>query len=338
LLSAAFATNQVVAVSNHVAKTTGIHLPLTDPQSPVEVEFQRLLEQDQDALDDADRWIREEEQLAARGAGMGSTALRARIMERFKPVEQAYEDFIRRHPDHVRARLAYGSFLNDTGREREAVAQWEKARELAPNNPAAWNNLANYYGHRGPVMKAFPYYEKAIQLNPAEVVYRRNLAATVSLFRRDAQEYYKLPDDQAVLRKALELYRQARQLAPRDFTLATETAQLYYMLKPVPPDDPEAARRLLAEAMDAWKAALELAPHDLARQGVYIHMVRTCLNAGDLDQARQYLAKVNHPALEQLRQLQERRLQRLEHPDQADPSDSSDPSDPPDPPAPAGHP
>lgn len=325
LLSAAFATNQVVAVSNHVARTTGIHLPLTDPQSPVEVEFQRLLEQDQDALDKVDRWILEEQKLAEQGAWMGSTALHARILERLKPVEQAYEEFLRRHPKHVRALLAYGSFLNEIGREREAVAQWEKARELAPNNPAAWNNLATYYGHRGPVAKAFPYYEQAIRLNPGEVLYRRNLAATVSLFRKDAREYYQLPDDQAVLRKALELYREARKLAPKDFTLATELAQLYYMLRPEPPDDPKAVRRLLAEALAAWETAAELAPHDLAKQGVYIHIVRTCLNAGDLDQARTYLAKVNHPALEQLRQLQQQRLRSLEQAGQSKPPPPADP-------------
>jgi len=41
-----------------------------------------------------------------------------------------------------------------------------KALALETNNPAIYNNLANIYGHHGPIKKAFEYYDKAIQLNP----------------------------------------------------------------------------------------------------------------------------------------------------------------------------
>lgn len=311
LLSAAFATNQVVAVSNHVARTTGIALPLIQADSPVEQEFRRLMENDEEALEEVDRWILEARRLATVGADMHSPGLDLRIEERLRPIEEAYRDFIRRHPDHIRARLALGSFLNEIGREFEAVREWERARELAPHNPAAWNNLAHHFAHRGPVLKAIEYYSKAIELNPAEPVYRRNLATTVFLFRVDAREFYKLPDDQAVLRKSLDLYRDARRLAPNDFTIATDLAQVYYFLKPVPADDPEARRRLLEEALDAWREARALAADDLTRQGIDIHMIRVCLNAGRLDHARLLLAGINHPTLETLKNRQLRRLEDL---------------------------
>lgn len=311
LISAAFATNQVVAVSNQVARTTGIHLPVVDVQSPVEQEFQRLMEEDEAALEQVDRWIREEQELQAQGAGLAGPGLDLKIEERLKTVEEAYTAFIARHPDHVRARLAYGSFLNETGQETEAVAAWEQARELAPNNPAAWNNLANHFAHRGPVLKAIEYFTKAIELNPAEPVYRRNLATTVFLFRQDARQYYDLPDDQAVLRKSLDLYREARRLEPADFTLATDLAQVYYFLKPQPPDDPVAAEKLVDESLQAWDVARSLAGDDLTRQGVDIHKVRVCLNAGRLDDARLLLAQVSHPTLNQLRARQLRRLDDL---------------------------
>jgi tetratricopeptide (TPR) repeat protein len=312
LLSAAFATNQVVAVSNHVAQTTGIHLPLVDPNSPAEVAFDRLLEADQDALDEVDRWILEERRFADQGAGMNPTALRARIAERFKPVEQAYRDHLKEHPGHIRARLALGSFLNEQGREQEAVAEWEKARELAPNNPASWNNLANHFAHRGPIVKALEFYEKAVELNPAESVYRRNQACVVFLFRKDAREYYELPDDQAVLWKSLAMYQDARRLAPQDFSLASEVAQVYYFLKPRDAADPDAARKLTDESLRAWQEAMALAEDDLVKQGVKIHMTRVCLNAGRLDEARRHLADVTNPAYDMVRRAQVKRLARLE--------------------------
>lgn len=320
LLSAAFATNQVVAVSNHVAQATGIHLPLVDPNSPAEVEFDQLLEEDQDALDDVDRWIQEERRLADMGATMPATALNLRIAERFKPVEEGYREFVKRYPEHLRARLALGSFLNETGREEEAVAEWEKAREMAPNNPAAWNNLANHFAHRGPVLKGIQFYEKAIELNPAEVVYRRNLAGVVFLYRKDALEHYDLPDDQAVLWKSLDLYREARRLAPKDFSLATEVAQVFYFLRPRSPDDPEAVRKLVEDNLQAWQEARALAGNDLLKEGVDIHLTRVCLNAGRLDEARKHLAKVTSPAYDMVRGAQEKRLARLE-------SGESDPGD-----------
>ncbi len=308
LVSAAFATNQVVAVSNHVVKTTGIHLPLVDQSSPVEQEFRSLMERDEAALEIVDQWILAERRLADEGAGMSAESLRLRIEERLKPVEESYRTFIERHPKHVRARLALGSFLNEQGRETEAVAEWEKASEIAPRNPAVWNNLANHFAHRGPVLKGIEYFAKAIELNPTESVYRRNLATTVFLFRKDAREYYDLPDDQSVLRKSLDLYREARKIAPNDFPLATDLAQVFYFLEPVPPESRVAAERLHQEGMKAWREARALAPNELARQGVDIHMTRVCLNAERYEEAREHLARVTHPALDQLRSRQLRRL------------------------------
>ena len=186
LLSALVATNQPVAISNLVARTTGISVTVPDSNDPVEKEYQKLLETDDAAQEEVDKWIRDETAFREKGAGVPEATLRARIEQRLKAVRDAYEGFLRQHPEHARAHLAYGSFLMETHEEEEAVNQMEKARELDPKNPAAWNNLANYYGHRSPVKKAFEYYAKAIELNQNERIYYQNLATTVFLFRKDA--------------------------------------------------------------------------------------------------------------------------------------------------------
>ncbi|MFO1501188.1 MAG: hypothetical protein U1G07_22830, partial [Verrucomicrobiota bacterium] len=175
------------------------------PTDPVEQAYEKLLEEDDAAQAEADKWIREAKAFKTKGAPLSEEALSVRIEQRLAPVKKAYDDFLQQHPNHTRARLAYGSFLYETQDEDDGVAQWEKARQLDPSNPAAWNNLANHYGHRGPVTKAFDYYTKAIELNPNEPVYLQNLATTVYLFRKDAMEFYHT-DEKQVFDRSLELY------------------------------------------------------------------------------------------------------------------------------------
>ena len=311
LLGAMLSTNPVVSVSNVVARTTGVALPVTDPNDPVEQEFQKLLAADDAAAADVDQWIKDNNAAVDRGEP-ASLTLKMRIQERFQEVRRAYDEFIRHHPDHARARLAYGSFLNDHQLDAEAVVQWEKARELDPKNPAAWNNLADYYSHCGPVKKSFEYLAKAIELNPRAAVYYQNLAIVVFMFRQDAKEFYHLPDDQAVIRRSLELYRQARKLDPTNFALATDLAQVYYFVKPPATDSLMAAtlaeQNLCEESLAAWRDAEKVAHDDSERQGVYIHMARVCLSYGRLKEARQHLAAVTDPAYAVLKNRLERNL------------------------------
>ncbi len=100
-----------------------------------------------------------------------------------------------------------------------------------PKNPAAWNQLANYYGEYGGLTNAFAYYTEAIRLDPTEPVYYQNFATTVYLFRKDAREFYHI-NEQQVFDKALGLYRQAMKLDPSNLVLATDYAESYYGIKP----------------------------------------------------------------------------------------------------------
>jgi tetratricopeptide (TPR) repeat protein len=258
------------------------HVAQPDAADPIERQYLKLLADDDAAQEEVDGWIREAEAFAAKGSELSKSTLNLRIEKRFGEIRKAYDSFLRRNPKHARARLAYGSFLNDIQDEEQAVIQWEKARELDPTNPAAWNNLANHYGHRGPVKKAFEYYEKAIALDPEEGVYLQNLATTTYLFRKDAKEFYKW-NEQQVFDRSLDLYKRALKLDPTNFPLATDYAQTYYGIKPLRVD----------EALTAWDTALKIANDEFERQGVFVHLARINISAERFHAARDYLGKIS---------------------------------------------
>lgn len=277
------ATNQPSAVSNLIQQKTGATVEVVDTNDPVEREYLRLLEMDDRAQAEVDAWLTDSNKFSGVGAGIDQGTMRLRIRQRFDPVERAYNNFLERNPKHVKARIAFGSFLGDIGREDEAREQYEKAKEIDPTQPAAWNNLANYYGHNGPVTNAFACYEKAIELNPKEAVYYQNFGTTVYLFRRDATNYFGISEQQ-VFDKAMGLYRKALALDPENFSLAHDLAQTYYGIQPP----------RVKEAFKAWNDALKAARDDIEREGVRIHFARWHRTAGEFEAAREELSLVTN--------------------------------------------
>lgn len=258
--------------------------------SPADQEYYRLLVEDDTAMAEVNRWAAENDAFRAVGGGLRDEELSARVVIRLQAVVAQYEDFLKRHPDHVEGRIAFGSFLNEVQEEDKAAEQWERARLLDPKHPAPWNNLANHYGHFGPVSNSFAYYAKAIELRPDEPIYHQNLATTVYLFRRDAEAFYGI-NEQQVFDKALALYRQALELSPGSFPVANDLAQTYYGIQPF----------RLADAMAAWEDALKIAQTDIDKQGVYIHFARLQIRAGDYQAASNQLERVLLPQYDALK-------------------------------------
>jgi len=291
-------------------KTTNTAASATS--NPVEADYEKLLDQDDRAREEVDHWIQDNQKFAKEGAGVSNKELNQRIKSRLDPVQKGYEEFLQRHPNHVRARIAYGSFLSDINDEEGEQVQLEKALALDTNNPAIYNNLANINGHIGDVKKAFGYYEKAIQLNPNEPVYYHNFGTTVYLFRKDVREYYHI-DEQQVFDKALSLYSNAMRLDPDDFPLATDVAMTYYGIKPPRTD----------EALRAWTNALHLAHDELEREGVYIHFARLKIHASRFDEAKAHLAAITNDFYADLKH---KLSQNLQHFQQSSTNSSTQPS------------
>ncbi len=257
--------------------------PAAQKADPLEKEYQQLLDRDNEAQEEVDRWIREYREFAAKGAPAEDEALNRRIRERLAPVRKGYEDFLREHPEHVRARIAFASFLGDVESETAALEHLEIALRYDTNNPTIYNNMANIHGHIGDVKKAFEFYSKAIALAPDEPVYYHNFGTTVYLFRKDAREYFNI-DEQQVFTKAFALYSNALRLDPDNFPLASDVAQTYYGVKPLRAND----------AMKAWTNALSLAHDEVEREGVYLHFARIRMLEDKHAEARSWLDRVTN--------------------------------------------
>jgi tetratricopeptide (TPR) repeat protein len=290
LLGALAALGQLPAAANDLVPTTNATVAAPDPGDAVEKEYKKLMADDDEAQGEVDEWIKDNEKFTAQGAGVPSAEMSRRIRQRLAPIRSAYEDFIQRHPEHARARVAYGSFLNDLHDDDGAQEQWEKALALNQKDPAIYNNLANLYGHTGSVKKAFEYYAKAIELNPREPIYYHNFGTTVFLFRKDAREFYEITEQQ-VFDKALELYSKALKLDPQNFPLASDVAQTYYGIRPLRTED----------ALKAWTNTLAIAQNEVEREGVYLHLARFKLIAGRFAEARAHLNCVTNETYNELK-------------------------------------
>jgi ABC-type Na+ efflux pump permease subunit len=92
-LSALVATNSAGAISNVVETATGISVNVAQVSDPVERDYLKLLEMDDAAQAEVDRWIKENNEFKSQGAGVESITVNTRIEKRFAPVKKAYEEY-----------------------------------------------------------------------------------------------------------------------------------------------------------------------------------------------------------------------------------------------------
>lgn len=290
LLGALLSTNQPQSVSNLIQQKTGVALTIPDPNDPAQKELDRLMAEDDTAMAQVNKWISDNMAFAEKGGGESRAELNARIMARLNAVRKQYDEFLNRYPDFAPGRLAYASFLEDIGDDEAARVQNEKAIQLDPKNPAAWNNMANYFAENGPITNAFFDLDKAIELDPNEPVYYQNLGVMVYLYRPDAENFYHI-NEQQVFDKSIALYRKAMKLDPDNFSLATDYAEGYYGIRPL----------RVGAALEAWTNTLQIAHNEAERESVYIHLARVKMLAGRFAEARAQLNAVTNAQFETMK-------------------------------------
>ncbi|HKW29229.1 MAG TPA: tetratricopeptide repeat protein [Verrucomicrobiae bacterium] len=83
------------------------------------------------------------------------------------------------NPDCWMARNNLGFILTQKGEVDEAMAQFQQALQINPQDPPSWNNVGNVLLHWGKVDEAIPYFQKTLQLNPDYVEARNNLGSAL---------------------------------------------------------------------------------------------------------------------------------------------------------------
>jgi Tfp pilus assembly protein PilF len=76
--------------------------------------------------------------------------------------------------DRAKEQVDFGIKVAQNGLWKEATYRWLKAVELDPSYAAAWNNLAIGYEQQGNFTEAEKAYEKAVTLDPDNVMIRQN--------------------------------------------------------------------------------------------------------------------------------------------------------------------
>jgi len=74
----------------------------------------------------------------------------------------------------AKEQVEFGIKVAQNGLWKEAAYRWEKATQIDPTYGAAWNNLAVAYEQQGNFDKARDAYEKAVGLEPKNLLFRQN--------------------------------------------------------------------------------------------------------------------------------------------------------------------
>jgi Flp pilus assembly protein TadD len=74
----------------------------------------------------------------------------------------------------AKSQVDFGIKVAQNGLWKEAIYRWEKAVEADATYAAAWNNLGIGYEHEGRFEDARKAYEKAVALDPKNVLIRQN--------------------------------------------------------------------------------------------------------------------------------------------------------------------
>ena len=74
----------------------------------------------------------------------------------------------------AKSQVEFGIKVAQAGLWNEALYRWQKAVQIDPTYAQAWNNLAIAYEHEGKFEAADKAYQKALELDPKNLLIRQN--------------------------------------------------------------------------------------------------------------------------------------------------------------------
>ena len=167
-----------------------------------------------------------------------------------------FQKAIELKPDDPDAHRNLGTVYGEQGKEEEAAAAYEKAIELDPDFGEAYGDLAGIYTRLGRLSEAVAAGEKAIELAPDYAMAYNNLGFA----------YYT----QGMLEEAIAEYKEAIQINP-DFGKAHDNLGVAYMMQDQ-----------LDEAIAEFKEVIRINPDHV---GGHVNLGAAYYNQGRLEEA-----------------------------------------------------
>jgi tetratricopeptide (TPR) repeat protein len=216
-----------------------------------------------------------------------------------------YRQLADRYPDQPAALRACGDCLWRNEQSDDALAYWQRAQTLAPADAETADSLGSAYLRLGRVRDAAAQYQIAVTARPDHAIYQFQLANVLYLFRHELKEVTALPDSEAILRRSLEHFRRAAELAPASLPFAQAYAETYYLL----------ARPDWEGALAAWQAVLVLSGDkpDFANS----HLARISLRLGRAEEVKVYLDRIRDPAFDAMKTKFRQQADQIEAADSA---------------------
>ena len=195
----------------------------------------------------------------------------------------AYRQLGGKYPNQPEIQKACGDFSAEIGEKAAAFGYWLRAQELDPRNADVAATLGSAYLRTGDTRGAASQFQRAVDAKPDEADYQTDLANVLYLFRHDLVNPPALPDAEAVLRQALEHFRLAARLSPKNRGLAQAYAETFYTM--AQPD--------WGQALDAWRIVLALSGDD--PDFANSHLARVSLRMKRPQEAEAYLDQLHRP-------------------------------------------
>ena len=192
-------------------------------------------------------------------------------------MRRTYERLEAKYPCDAAIKIAFGEFLWKQDERAQAVAKWEAAERLEPANGAVLNQLGGAHLAAGAARPAFDYFSRAVQCDPANAIYRTNVANVAFMFR------HKLAiSEERAFEVARQEFAEASRLAPASEEYARAYAEVFYALP-----QPDWTR-----ALAAWERF-----HALTRDKEFalVNLARVHMKLGNSAAARACLCKVESP-------------------------------------------
>jgi len=182
-------------------------------------------------------------------------ASRSRVWGLIMRADDAFREYLARHPDAHAVRDEWGHFLADQWLPERAVAAWQSLIERAPGYATAYNNIGTLYTHMGKDMEAVDLFLKSIDLDPTNPEYYFNLATTCSTHRKDVAAKFDW-QLRRVFREVLWNFGKARELDPANVDYARACATAFVLARYFGVED------VADEAVEAWEhyLSIELTP------------------------------------------------------------------------------